>query len=121
MKYKLETVIEWIVMDLLWWAAAVSGTLYHHVQWFWTFAFLTWFLVLGWGLIALTKFGAAVTKIPFKSQDPSVPLKLALFSDLSLACLMAFTGHFFYAALVVLQMLFEQFYFTKEEVTPSGN
>jgi len=120
-KYKLETVIEWAVMDALWWMTAILGVVYHHQPWFWVFAFLTWFLFLAWGLFALAKSAARAQKIPLKTEDRSVPKQVAIFSDFSIACLMAFTGHSFYAVLVVLQMMFEQFYFMKDEVTLSGD
>jgi hypothetical protein len=119
MKYKLETVIEWVVMDGLWWAAAIAGTFYGHQHWFWTFAFLTWFLFIMWGLIAAVKIAAAVVGTPFKVEDPAVPKMVSAGTDFALACVMAYTGHFFYAGLVVAQMIFEQTYYEKVEVKTS--
>jgi len=121
MKYKLEHVVEWVVLDALWWMTAILGTFYHHQGWFWVFAFLTWVLFIMWGFISLIKFGAALTKADFPVENRAVPARVAASSDLGIACVMAFTGHFFYATLVILQMLFEQFYFAKEEVKASGN
>jgi hypothetical protein len=108
-------------MDALWWMTAILGTIYHHQQWFWVFAFLTWFLFIGWGALLLFKIAAGVVGVPFKSENRSVPAHVATLSDLSLACLMVFTGHFIYAGLVAAQMLFEQLFFAKDEVEPSGD
>jgi hypothetical protein len=111
---KFRSILGWIVMETLWIASAIMGTVNHNHGWLLVFNSLTWFLVASWTFMSTIKFLAACMKVPFPNPRV-IPGWITGMGDLGLYLFITYYGHWFYGVLILYQMVLEQLFFTKTE------
>lgn len=109
----MQSVIGGMVLNALYWAAIVYGTVYNESYAMNLFKFFTWLLVVCWTVNCAAKVCAEQSKIDYPVQKRYIPGIVTFMSDFGIACLAAAFGHWVYASLVMFQQAMEQLYHTK--------
>lgn len=114
---KIGKTLGWVVsqgvMAVLMWKGV-----HNNLSCFNLFKFLTWFFTLLYGFISLSKASAYISgqqdlldEMQEKVGEHPVGKYASFVSDLAIASTLAVFGHFFYAALLVIQQFLEQWVF----------
>lgn len=110
-------------LNIFLWTAANTGyavllvkAIVYHTNWALNIAkFLTWVGVFLYGIISMAKHSDTGIVIPEKA----VPLWIDTILDIIMACLFAAGGHFFYASLIIISIIFYVDIFHEEAIEAS--
>ena len=102
---RITRVITWLINNSITWALAISG-LVLKVSWaLRVWVFLLWLSIFMFTLMNIHKTNCKEKHLEYKDLKLAVPAWIDVTLDVLMGCLMAAFGHWFYAALVVVQML----------------
>jgi hypothetical protein len=111
---RIATVITWCIMNTIWYACAIMGTVYHEHHFLSVFKFMTWLMVVMWSLCIVGKFSTMFLNEDFQMPKRYIPAMVGFISDFGLATIAAAGGFWFYAILIMYQCVAEQMYFKPE-------
>lgn len=110
-KRQVLNILLWVVINGLFAVCLILGIAYN-VHWALNLAkFLTWCGFFIFSIACLAKHGDPIIEIPEKS----IPLSIDIVYDIVMASIFAAGGHFFYATLVIFQILLYIDIFSKNE------